>query len=184
MPNVFLLAILSQICLCKWAFSFPVFQTCKKRHAVIISQPSFPFFQMSNLLSSLRLQNCSSGSFFFSPPGSNMCLLHVSRWFDSDDIYSCGEHLSPLKKRQMSMCFSLIYLFIYFNESLTHAALRCSRRTTMTRSDRSSWGSSRCSTAPRSRTEGGARRRGAHDRPPPHPWGETQIKVCGEEKKI
>lgn len=86
-----------------------------------------------------------------------------------------------IKKRQMSMCFLLIYLFIYFSESLTHAALRCSRRTTMTRSDRSSWGSSRCSTAPRSRTEGGARRRGAHDRPPPHPWGETQIKVCGEK---
>lgn len=86
-----------------------------------------------------------------------------------------------IKKRKMSMCFLLIYLFIYFNESLTHAALRCSRRTTMTRSDRSSWGSSRCSTAPRSRTEGGARRRGAHDRPPPHPWGETQIKVCGEK---
>lgn len=162
-------------------FLFLYFRRAKSDMLSSSHNPLFPFFKFPTSSLPFGCKTVPQEAFFF-PPGSNMCLLHVSRWFDSDDIYSCGEHLSPSKNDKCPCAFySFIYLFILMK--VWHM-LRCSRRTTMTRSDRSSWGSSRCSTAPRSRTEGGARRRGAHDRPPPHPWGKTQIKVCGEEKKI
>lgn len=101
-----------------------VFQTCKLQPAVLFSPPSqitnlahFPFGWKS------VPQKASFSLSLSLSPGSNMCLLHVSRWFGSNSIYACGEHLLPSKIETNIHVLLFFFFSMYFIGSLTHAVI-------------------------------------------------------------